>query len=321
MDASEMRYDELVDQVEVLYNDRQYRAAVELVDAESDGLEPWAAELAHVKACLLGVSGDAAGALQVLLEASAAGGWWRPTILTEDDDLAALQDRPEFQDLVRLSESRVTNDPVSPLVVLPGQTAEGPSRQPVGVVVALHGAGQTAGHARRDWNGVLDLGYALICVQSSSRMSPNYRTWPDRDQAAADIAAALAEAETTTGLQLAGTNSPPVGGQGRGPVVGAGRMPVVAAGFSAGGRAAVDWGLTGLPGPVAGVLAMAPALRELPDGGMPLSPAMIWIGTGDDLLEVVDRAADQLAGFAIERIPGLGHTFPADFAERLSAVL
>ena len=290
MDASELRYDDLVDRVEVLYYDRQYRAAADLVDAESDGLEAWAAELAHLKACLLGVSGDADGALQVLREASAAGGWWRSTILTEDDDLAGLQDRPEFQELVRVSETRVTDDPAPPVIDLPDQAA-------VGVVVALHGAGQTASHARRDWGGVLEHGYALVCVQSSRRMSPMYRTWPDRDQAAADIAAALTEAQATAGL------------------------PVVAAGFSAGGRAAVDWALTGRPVPVAGVLAMAPALRDLPAGAMPLPQATIWIGAEDDLLATVEGSADQLKGFTIERIPGLGHAFPADFADRLAAVL
>ena len=74
----------------------------------------------------------------------------------------------------------------------------------------------------------------------------------------------------------------------------------------------------------AGLLALAPALRELPayaDGK--LSPATIWIGTDDDLLEVVDGAAEQLAGFGcrIERLPGLGHTFPAGFDELLAGVL
>ncbi|MET9314731.1 phospholipase [Kribbella sp. NPDC003505] len=289
MDASELRYDDLVDRVEVMYYEQQYRAAADLVDANSDGLEAWAAELAHLKACLLGASGDADGALRLLLDASTAGAWWRPAILTEDDDLAGVQDRPEFQELVRVSETRVTDDPAPPVIDLPAQA--------VGVVVALHGAGQTATHARRDWGGVLKHGYALVCVQSSRRMSPMYRTWPDRDQAAADIAAALAEAQAVAGL------------------------PVVAAGFSAGGRAAIDWALTCRPMAVAGVLAMAPALRELPAGAMPLSPATIWIGAEDDLLDTVDGAAEQLTGFTIERIPGLGHTFPADFADRLAAVL
>jgi dienelactone hydrolase len=289
VDASELRYDDLVDRVEILYHDGRHQAAVELVDAQSDGLEVWAAELAHLKACLLGASGDADGALRVLTDASTAGAWWRPAILTDDDDLAGLQDRPEFLDLIRVSESRVADEPVAPLIALP------PGQSVAGIVVALHGAGQRVGHARRDWAGVLELGYALVCVQSSYLMSPMYRTWPDREQACADIARALADLPVELG-----------------------RLPVLAAGFSAGGRVAVDWALTGRPAPVAGVLAVAPALRELPAERTPLSPATIWIGADDDLLEVVDGAADQLPGFTIERIPGLGHAFPADFAERLA---
>ncbi|WP_410789784.1 alpha/beta hydrolase [Kribbella sp. C-35] len=307
MDASELRYDDLVDRIEVLYNDHRYRAATDLLNAERDGLEVWAAELAHLKACLLGADGDADGALRVLQDASTAGAWWRRSILTEDDDLAALQDRPAFLELIELSESRVVDDPVPPLMALPGQAVDGGLR---GVVVALHGAGQTAGHARRDWGGVVELGYALVCVQSSYRMSPRYRTWPDPEQARADIARALAELPAAI-ADVAGTDA-------------AGRLPVVAAGFSAGGRVALDWALTGRPTAVAGVLALAPALRELPAyAGGKLSPATIWIGTDDDLLEVVDGAAEQLTGFgcSIERLPGLGHAFPAAFDELLAGVL
>ncbi|TDO66657.1 hypothetical protein EV651_104224 [Kribbella sp. VKM Ac-2571] len=293
MDASELRYDDLVDRIEVLYNDHRYRAAADLLEAESDGLEVWSAELAHLKACLLGAGGDADGALRALREASATGAWWAPEILMGDDDLAGLRGRSEFEELVAVSGARVADDPVPALVDVPDR--------PVGVVVALHGAGQTAAHARADWGGVLELGYALVCVQSSRRMSPMYRTWPDPEQARADIARALDELPAE------------VGG-----------LPVIAAGFSAGGRVALDWALTGRPAAVAGVLALAPALRELPasaDGK--LSPATIWIGTDDELLEVVDGGAEQLTRFGcrIERLPGLGHTFPAGFDELLAGVL
>jgi pimeloyl-ACP methyl ester carboxylesterase len=172
------------------------------------------------------------------------------------------------------------------------------------VVVALHGAGQTAAHARRDWSAVPAAnaapdGYALVCVQSSYRMSPRYRTWPDPGQARADIARALDALPAE--LQ---------------------ELPVIAAGFSAGARVAVDWALTAAPTPVRGVLAMAPALRTLPEEQANLlSPATIWIGTGDDLLEVVDGAEEELTAFTVERIPGLGHTFPGDFPARVSRIL
>lgn len=272
-----------------MYEAEEYDAALRVLDAESAGLEDWLAELAQVRACVLALNGDADAALQVLAEASAAGAWWVPEILTEDDDLVALRGRPEFERVVAVSRERVSDDVVPALVELPDRPA-------VGVVVALHGAGQTAAHARRDWAGVLDHGYGLVCVQSSRRMSPMYRTWPDREQAAADIGRALPEVHG----------------------------PVIAAGFSAGGRAALDWALTASPAPVAGVLALAPALRQLPDAAAnTLSPATIWIGTDDDLLEVVDEKAAELTGFGctIERIPGLGHAFPAGFAELLAEAL
>ncbi|MER7244293.1 phospholipase [Kribbella sp. NPDC000426] len=284
------RYDALVDRAEVLYEAERYGEALELVTAESGGLEPWFAELAHLKACLLGAGGDADAALRALQEASAAGAWWAQGILVDDDDLAGLRGRPEFEELVAVSAARVSDDPVPALIAAP----DGPA---VGVVVALHGAGQTAAHARQDWAGVLDRGYALICVQSSQRMSTNYRTWPDPEHAASDIRHAM----DVLPVELHD-------------------VPMIAAGFSAGGRAALNWALTAQPMPVVGVLALAPALRELPaTAARKLSPATIWIGTDDDLLEVAEGAADKLESFGctIERIPGLGHTFPADFDERL----
>ncbi len=284
------RYDDVVDQIEALYEEGRYADAVAVLDSATD-LTPWSAELAHLRACVLGASGDPDGALDALQRASAAGGWWRPEILTDDDDLAALADRPEFQQLVAESTNRAADDPQPALITIPTKLN--------GVVVALHGAGQRAEHARRDWASVLDLGYALVCVESSRRMSPMYRTWPDPEQARADIARALAELPP----ELAG-------------------LPLIAAGFSAGGRVALDWALTARPVPAAGVLAMAPALRELPDSTAgSLSPATIWIGTDDDLLEVVDAAEPQLTGCTIERLPGLGHAFPTDFAKHLAAIL
>lgn len=287
------RYDELDRRVCALYEAEQYDEALQALDAGSDGLDDWMAELTLLRACILAVSGDPDRALHVLEDASASGAWWLPEILTDDEDLEALRGRPEFDKLLAVSAERVSDDVVPALIDVPDQ--------PHGVVVALHGAGQTAAHAQRDWAGVLERGHALVCVQSSRRMSPKYHTWPDREQAIADIARALAQLPA----DLRG-------------------LPVVAAGFSAGGRAALDWALTAEPTPAAGVLVLAPALRELPDTAAgKLSPATIWIGADDDLLEVVDEMADRLTAFGctIEHLPGLGHAFPPGFANQLAKAL
>jgi len=47
------------------------------------------------------------------------------------------------------------------------------------------------------------------------------------------------------------------------------------------------------------------------------------MGTDDDLREVVEETGERLRGFgvAVEWLPGVGHKFPADFADRLAHVL
>ncbi|WP_433013010.1 alpha/beta hydrolase [Kribbella sp. CA-294648] len=318
METAENRYDQLTDRIAALYDEGLQQVALDLLDTAEPDLAPWAAELAHLRACLLGSLGESTEALAALQRASDAGGWWDEGILTEDDDLIGLQHLPAFQAIVDLSRTRRVTRHDPPLIQLPGGKPAAPAAQGgtvarpsaseqggvaagPGVVVALHGAGQRAAHAMRDWAGVLELGYVLVGVESSRLMSPMYRTWPDPAEAAADIARALEQlpAELTA-------------------------LPMIAAGFSAGGRVAINWAVSADPVPVGGAVVLAPALRELPEQAQgTLSPASIVIGTEDDLLEVVDGAEQRLTklGFTVERVPGLGHEIPQDFAARLADLL
>jgi predicted esterase len=305
MNTPEGRYDRLTDRVSTLYDEGLQQEALALLDPSEPDLQPWSAELAHLQACLLGSLGRPSEALAALQAASENGAWWEEGILTEDDDLAALQQLPAFQELVALSRSRRATAEDPPLIEFPSAQPpspdDGAAAAAVGVVVALHGAGQRASHAMRDWAPVLDLGYALVGVESSQLMSPMYRTWPDPEIARRDIARALEQLPE----ELRG-------------------LPLIAAGFSAGGRPALDWALRGDPTPAAGVVVLAPALRELPsETRAKLDPATILIGTEDDLREVVDEAAAQLTAFGltVEPVPGLAHEFPQDLGKRLASLL
>ncbi|MEU4395498.1 alpha/beta hydrolase [Kribbella sp. NPDC023855] len=279
-----------------LYREGRQREVLELLEEVDADLAPWSAELAHFEACMHGSLGDADAALKVLQRASAAGAWWHESLLVEDDDLAVLRDRPELAELVKVSRERTANGVASWTVQLPDGDAA-----VAGVVVALHGAGQHAARAAQDWASVVGLGYALVAIDSSQLISTKFRTWFDRDLTVRDIAAALADLPE----ELRG-------------------LPVIAAGFSNGGRAALEWALTAGPVPVDGVILLGPSLRELPaTAANPLSPATIFVGTEDNALAGVDRAADQLTslGFDIVRIPGLNHTAPPDLADRLAQLL
>jgi dienelactone hydrolase len=293
----EAEYDALTDRVASLYEQGVYQEALAALDQADDSLHPWLAELTHLRACLLAVLGQPDQALAALQTAATTGAWWDDTLLTEDDDLATLQSLPGFADLLESSrDARAGSRPESAEPVL-----RLPSGEVRGVVVALHGAGQRATHAARDWACVTSLGCALLCVESSQLMSPMYRTWPDPERSRDDVARALSHLPTE--LQS---------------------VDVIAAGFSAGGRVALDWALTAQPQPVAGVVVLAPALRQLPaEAHGALEPAVVLMGTDDELREVVEEAGEQLRslGVSVELLPGVGHEFPADFADRLSEVL
>jgi predicted esterase len=297
VEIAETEYDALTDRVASLYEQSAYEEALAVLDQADDSLLPWLAELTHTRACLLAVLGQPDQALAALQSAATTGAWWDDTLLTEDDDLASLQSLPGFADLLDSSrESRAASRPetTEPELQLPTGEVQG-------VVVALHGAGQRATHAARDWASVTSLGYALVCVESSQLMSPRYRTWPDPERSRDDVARALAHLPIE--LQSA---------------------PVIAAGFSAGGRVALDWALTAQPQSVAGVVVLAPALRQLPaEAHGALEPAVVLMGTDDDLREVVEEAGEQLRGLgvSVEWLPGVAHEFPVDFADRLAQVL
>ena len=293
-------YRALSDSIFDLYGRGQQREALALLEAPHPELLPWQAELAHLKACLHGSLGETDEALETLAAAHAAGGWWDPSILLEDDDLEPLTWVREFMELVESSRERWTlanaePDRAGDRLALPS----GPTR---GVVVALHGAEEDADDAITAWGSATELGFAVLAVRSSQRTSPSYRSWPDQERAAAEIADALAAlpAELRS-------------------------LPVVAAGFSAGGRVALRWALTGTPCAVAGVIAVAPAVQaDLGESlAAALDPAVLLVGADDDLRDDVAAAGEKLAtsGFTVEVVPGLGHHFPDDFPQRLQKLL
>ena len=293
-------YRALSDSIFALYEAGRQREALSLLDNSREELLPWQAELAHLGACLHGSLGERDEAMATLTAAHAAGGWWDPRILVEDDDLESLLELPEFSSLVESSRSRWARanaelDRTGDRLALPS----GPAR---GVIVALHGAEEDASDTIAAWGSATELGFGVLAVSSSQRTSPNYRSWPDQERAAAEIADALATLPVQTRS-----------------------LPLVAAGFSAGGRVALQWALSGTPCAVAGVVAVAPAVSGELGGALPeaLDPALLLVGADDDLLGDVVAAQQILAasGFKLDVVKGLGHNFPEDFSDRLATAL
>ncbi len=291
------RYDELSDAVFELYESGRYEDALERLSARGPGLEPWSSDLTHVAACLQSRAGRPEQALATLQAALEAGDWWAPRILTDDDDLAAVRRQPGFDDLLRVATARaaaynasVTPDP--PVVLRPA----GPVRA---VAVVLHGSGQRADATAETWSPALAEGLVVLAVASSQRSTPTHTSWPEHAPAVRDIGHALDHLD---------------------PAVRS--LPVLAGGFSAGGRAAMLWALTG--GPVSRLLVVAPALwsEHLP-AELCRVPGLVLLGGDDPLAGPVQQVGRRLddAGLRLETVEGLGHAYPEDFAARLVAEL
>ncbi|MFF7260988.1 alpha/beta hydrolase [Streptomyces sp. NPDC008159] len=305
-EGQEARYRALDATVTRLYGEGRLDEALTAVTDAAPGLPRRRADLAHLTACLLALTGRPEDALAQLRAALGDGAWWSPAILVEDDDLAAVRDLPGFDALLSESTARhaaANAVPFPPRVRRP----EGSLR---GVLVALHGADQDAALAARQWAAAVDAGFVLVAVDSSQRSTPLYRSWPDADIAVRDVTAALAGVDEADGS-----------------------LPLLAAGFSAGARAAVLWALSDAPVRPRGFLAVGPALTPAHLDGERLTRAAqgalsgrILVGERDDDIapEIFDAHAlltGAGADVTLESVPGLGHDFPEDFPRRLPALL
>ena len=289
----------IVDDVFTAYAEGRFDDGLARLDSAPEELEAWQAELAYHRACLLGASGAPDAALAALQTASAAGGWWDPAVLRDEDDLSAVRGRADFEELVATSAPRWEG---GQSLDRSGDILLEATGSPRGLLVALHGAEEDASDAAHAWGVAREVGLAVLAVRSSRRTSPSYRTWGPDALSAPDLADALA----THGVEP--------------------DAPLYVAGFSAGGRIAIDWALRRQPVPVTGVIAVAPALtaEALPSTapGPALDPAHILVGSEDDLLEDVLAVGESLAGagFRVDVLAGVGHEVPdAEVRQALGA--
>lgn len=292
------RYEQLSDRVFALYEQERYAAALAALAEQSGSLPTYRSDIAHTAACLHARAGDPATALRVLQEAADHGAWWHPRIL-DDEDLAGLTELPGFAELVAEATARSAAAQAAARARPPAVVLSEPASAARGLVVVLHGAGQDAGGAASRCSAAVDHGYHLVAVDSSQLSTPTYRTWPDQEAAADDVAAALV------------TLPAPVR-----------ELPVVAAGFSAGARAATLWALSATPVPVAGLIAVAPAIWADQTAAATHHPrGVVLIGAEDDLLPTTREAVATLPAVRLEVVDGLGHDYPDDFDAWLPAAL
>jgi hypothetical protein len=243
---------------------------------------------------LLGRHLDAVAAIEA---AEAENRLWRAGAL-RNAQFDALRAEPRFIALLDRLDARIAARGFRPrlLVATPeGHRADAP------LLLGLHGATSVAQDLHRQWLPALALGCAVASAQSSQPATEEAFCWDDRDLVHRDLRALLPEL-------------PPHG-------------EVVLTGFSQGSAAALDLALAGDVVPARGVIGVAPSYPPgagFPDAAGPLR-VVILRGLDDPWGRTVPATVESLrAGghtVRLEDVPGLGHDYPPDFAQRLPGLL
>lgn len=236
-------------------------------------------------------------AIEVLQRAENENHLWRLGLLRLPE-LQPLRADPRFEALTTRARARAASRNFQPGLLL--KEPEPAVTRPT-VLLGLHGATSTADEYHRHWLPATAYGCLVASAQSTQPATETTFCWDDRGQVRRDMATVISKL--------------PEHGE------------MVLTGFSQGARVALELALTGDLGPAAAVIAIAPSFPQpgkLPDPTETLNVEIVH-GTGDSWGRTVPAVADALRRqghrVGVDEVPGLGHDFPQDFAERLPALL
>lgn len=264
--------------------------------------------------CAAALLGKSDLALEIMQESLEAGFWWDEDYLRSDEDLKSLQELPEFNRLVEVSEklcqaAQAEAKPLAVTLPTPAATAE-----PLPLLLALHGNNQNAQNSITFWESAVEQGWLTVLLQSSQIFGPDMFVWNDLELGGSEI--------RTHYLQL--REEHPVD-----------PARAVVSGFSKGGEMAVWLALKEII-PLAGFIAVNPGgpfIQEI-DNWLPLLEdcktrtelrGFFVVGERDQSIENIKAIHKMFNshGLACELVitPDIGHDFPEDFGQILAQAL
>ena len=237
--------------------------------------------------------------------------------MRSDTDLASLQDLPEFNRLVEISEEnhRAAQAASKPkLLTLPLPRDATP---PLPLLLALHGNAANAQLSVEYWESAVDQGWLTALPQSSQITMTDRYVWNDLELGAEEIKLIKAHYQELTKKHQVNSAKMVVGG------------------FSKGGEMAVWLALKEVI-PMAGFIAVNPGgpfIQEI-ENWRPLLEAcktlgdlrgLFLVGENDGSKENIKALHEMLLshGMTCELVvaPEIGHAFPADFDQVLAGAL
>jgi predicted esterase len=314
---SDLTFDDLSRQVFRLYHEQAYAQAYELIVREASRFPEQEARLLYWRACFACLLNDPLQGLQVLQQAIASGYWYAPDQLRTDPDLAELQAKPEFEQLVQVSQTRLDR---AQKEGRPELRVEAPdaSASPYPLLMVLHGQGvsdETFNVSNVDhWRPAMSAGWLLAAPRSSLIVGLGQYGWGDFSEAACELKAHHEALGSRYALDAS---------------------RFVTGGFSRGAMLATWVALKGIL-PVHGFIAVA-------SGGANLNQPEFWMaaietpraGPVRGYFIVGEADAPSYTGTCalvetlnahgipckLEQHPGLAHAFPATFTQSLADAL
>jgi predicted esterase len=291
-----------------LYADKAYTDALALV-VRNEGLFDSRPQFYNWKMCMAARSGDLPLALATFQQAVDEGIWYRRADLRDDEDLAGLQGRPEFERLVELCEERYTTAAAQATPEL--LVIEPAGAPPFELLLALHGNNSSAAASARFWHAAAQPGRLLALARSSQVAGYDAFIWNNYQRAVPEIQQHVGALATQYPID---------------------RERVVVGGFSAGGGLALWLALSGAVR-ARGFVSFAPWLPETASLDTLLSTydgrdlrGYVVVGEQDELcLPLARQVEAQLRARSIPIelvvVPGLAHTYPADVDRHLGRAL
>jgi predicted esterase len=293
-----------------LYQDGEYEQAFKLINLRAGEFPERASTLIFWKICMAALMGEIESALRLFAEALDQGYWWPEQMLRGDPDLATLQNLPEFEQLLAVSEARyqaalAISNPAM-LKFLPAQTPA--KRMPL--LIVLHGHNGTGAETAEYWKALTDQGWLVAVAQSSQPLGAQTYTWANHSVAEEEIRKHFSDLSEIHPIDP---------------------QRIVLAGFSQGGGLAIRLCLTGAI-PACSFIAVAPYLRDaaglaeqLAAHGKKDLRGYLITGAEDPHQEMFGQIEDLLhaceVSYQREEHPGLGHDYPPDWEQALARAM
>jgi predicted esterase len=182
-------FDELYSQLQELYHDEEYLAALDLATQAVERFPAQRTVLDYWRLNLSARTGNPAQALSILQAALDSGCWYSELLLRRSPSLKVLQGTPEFEALLARNQAIAEQDQQThfPLFTLRPQGKCQSGGPPCPLLVGLHTNGGNVQSSLDFWKPAATNGWLVAAPQSSQAIWKDAYVWDDRQVAEAQV--------------------------------------------------------------------------------------------------------------------------------------